>query len=40
MPAVKKFTITPLEFDTKLVEQVSKRRAGGENHGRYRPGVH
>jgi hypothetical protein len=31
MPAVKKFTITPLKFDTKLAEAVTKRRAGGES---------
>ncbi len=31
MPAVKKFTITPLKFDQNLVEQVTHRRADGEN---------
>jgi hypothetical protein len=31
MPAVKKFTITPLKFDAKLAEEVTSRRAGGES---------
>lgn len=31
MPAVKKFTITPLKFDTALVKEVTKRRGGGES---------
>jgi hypothetical protein len=31
MPAVKKFTITPLKFDAKLVEQVTRRRTDGES---------
>lgn len=31
MAAVKKFTITPLQFDTKLVEQVTRRRTEGES---------
>jgi hypothetical protein len=31
MPAVKKFTITPLKFDAKLAETVTSRRAGGES---------
>jgi hypothetical protein len=31
MTAVKKFTITPLKFDAKLVEDVTKRRSGGES---------
>jgi hypothetical protein len=31
MPTVKKFTITPLKFDDKLVKEVTKRRAGGES---------
>lgn len=31
MPTVKKFTITPLKFDAKLAEEVTKRRAGGES---------
>jgi hypothetical protein len=31
MPAVKKFTITPLKFDAGLVKEVTKRRTGGES---------
>ncbi len=31
MPAVKKFTITPLKFDPKLAVEVGQRRAGGES---------
>jgi hypothetical protein len=31
MAAVKKFTVTPLKFDTKLVEQVTRRRENGES---------
>lgn len=31
MPAVKKFKITPLKFDAKLAEQVTKRRVDGES---------
>lgn len=30
MPAVKKFTVTPLTFDAKLAEKVAARRAQGE----------
>lgn len=31
MPTVKKFTITPLKFDAKLAEEVTRRRADGES---------
>ncbi len=31
MPAVKKFTITPLKFDARLAQEVTSRRAGGES---------
>lgn len=31
MATVKKFTVTPLTFDAKLVEQVIRRRAEGES---------
>jgi hypothetical protein len=31
MPAVKKFTITPLKFDAGLVKEVIKRRTGDES---------
>ncbi len=31
MPTVKKFTITPLKFDTKLAETVLSRRGEGES---------
>lgn len=31
MPAVKKFTVTPLKFDTKLAQEVAKRRVDGES---------
>lgn len=31
MPAVKKYHIAPLNFDTKLVEQVTRRRADNES---------
>jgi hypothetical protein len=31
MPAVKKFTVTPLKFDSKLAEEITKRRADGES---------
>lgn len=31
MPAVKKFTVRPLKFDTKLVEDVMRRRADGDS---------
>jgi len=33
MPAVKKFTVTPLKFDAKLVQEVTRRRADGESLG-------
>jgi hypothetical protein len=31
MATVKKFTVTPLKFDAKLVEQVTRRRTNGES---------
>lgn len=31
MPAVKKFTITPLKFDAKLAQEVMRRRTDGES---------
>jgi hypothetical protein len=31
MPTVKKFTITPLKFDAKLAEDVTRRRVEGES---------
>jgi hypothetical protein len=31
MPTVKEFTVTPLKFDTKLAEQVTRRRTDGES---------
>lgn len=31
MATVKKFTVTPLKFDAKLVEQVTRRRTDGES---------
>jgi hypothetical protein len=31
MATVKKFTITPLKFDAKLVEQVTRRRTDGDS---------
>jgi hypothetical protein len=31
MPSVKKYKITPLAFDAKLVEQVMRRRTDGES---------
>jgi predicted transcriptional regulator len=31
MPAVKKFTVTPLKFDAKLAQEVTSRREGGES---------
>lgn len=31
MPAVKKFTVTPLKFDGKLVEDVMRRRGDGDS---------
>src|ERR1700686_2775423 len=31
MPAVKKFTITPLKFDAKLTQEVTRRRTDGES---------
>lgn len=31
MPAVKKFTVRPLTFDTKLVQDVMRRRADGDS---------
>jgi hypothetical protein len=31
MPTVKKFTITPLKFDAKLAEDVTRRRGEGES---------
>lgn len=31
MAAVKKFTVTPLKFDAKLVEQVTRRRTNGDS---------
>jgi hypothetical protein len=31
MPSVKKYKITPLRFDAKLVEQVMRRRTDGES---------
>ncbi len=31
MPAVKKFKITPLKFDTKLAQDVTRRRTDGQS---------
>jgi hypothetical protein len=31
MATVKKFTVTPLQFDAKLVEQVTRRRTDGDS---------
>jgi hypothetical protein len=31
MPAVKNYRVTPLKFDAKLAEAVTKRRSGGES---------
>ena len=31
MATVKKFTVTPLKFDAKLVEQVTRRRTDGDS---------